>query len=86
MARKPRETVQVNLRMTEALRRRLTQAAEKRGVSLNAEMLKRLEESFEQNLNEVTRRLEMVAENLVSGAPIIGAPKLTQTPRKGEQK
>jgi hypothetical protein len=88
--RKPAETVQVNLRMKEVMRRRLDQAAKKHGVSLNAEMMRRLEESFTQeeqrSLKEVTKRLELVAESLVSSAPKIGAPTLTQTRPKEEQK
>jgi hypothetical protein len=51
--------------MTEALRRRLTQAAEKRGVSLTTEMLTRLENSFDQPpLSEVTQRLETIVGQL----------------------
>jgi Arc-like DNA binding domain len=42
-----KETVQVNLRIKEALRRRLERAATKNGFSFNAEMVERLEGSFE---------------------------------------
>lgn len=48
MPRKPTETVQVNLRIKERLRRRLENEARKRDVSLNYEMTSRLERSFEQ--------------------------------------
>jgi len=58
------------------LRRQIAQAAEKNGVTLNAEMVRRLDESFTREkqdaLEEVTRRLENVlfkAESLVSPAP-----------------
>src|SRR5262249_55455880 len=47
MPRKPGETVQINLRLKEALRRRLEREAKKRGVSLNFEMTSRIEQSFE---------------------------------------
>jgi hypothetical protein len=46
MPRKPTETVQVNLRMKEGLRRRLEREAQKQSVSLNAEMTRRLETSI----------------------------------------
>src|SRR5262245_40593770 len=42
------ETVQVNLRIKESFRRRIERSAEKAGVSLNAEMVRRLEESYRQ--------------------------------------
>jgi len=47
MARKPSDIVQPNLRIREELRRRLEQAAKKRGVSINYEMTSRLKESFD---------------------------------------
>jgi predicted HicB family RNase H-like nuclease len=47
MARKPTDTVAITLRIREDLRRRLERAAEKYDVSLNAEMEKRLEASFD---------------------------------------
>jgi hypothetical protein len=48
MRRKPTETVQVNLRIKELERRRLEAAAQKNGVSLNAEMAARLARTFRQ--------------------------------------
>jgi hypothetical protein len=48
MPRKPSDIVQPNLRIREDLRRRLEQAAKKRGVSINAEMTERLRASFDQ--------------------------------------
>jgi hypothetical protein len=47
MARKPTEVVAVTLRIREDLRRRLERAAKKDGISLNAEMERRLEDSFD---------------------------------------
>jgi hypothetical protein len=51
MPRKDSETVQVGLRMKEPLRATLEAAADRRGVSLNNEMVRRLEAS----LNEEDR-------------------------------
>ena len=48
MPRKPSETVQVNLRIKESLRRRLENAARKRQVSLNYEMTSLLERGLDQ--------------------------------------
>jgi hypothetical protein len=46
MARKPTDTVQLNLRFPEALRRRLERAANANYASMNAEIVHRLEQSF----------------------------------------
>jgi hypothetical protein len=46
MARKPTDTVQLNLRFSEALRRRLERAAAGHDRSMNAEIVERLEQSF----------------------------------------
>lgn len=46
MAKKPTDWAHTGLRMREALRQRLEQAAKKNGVSLNQEMLNRIEASF----------------------------------------
>jgi Arc-like DNA binding domain len=46
--RKESETVQTGLRMKEQLRARLEEAAREHGVSLNAEVVTRLERSFAQ--------------------------------------
>jgi hypothetical protein len=48
MPRKPSDIVAPNLRIREDLRRRLEQAAQKRGVSLNFEMTERLKASLDQ--------------------------------------
>ncbi|HUF80029.1 MAG TPA: Arc family DNA-binding protein, partial [Burkholderiales bacterium] len=45
--RKLSDTVDIKLRMKEALRARVERAAGKRGVSMNAEMVSRLEQSFD---------------------------------------
>jgi Arc-like DNA binding domain len=46
MARKPTDTVQLNLRFSESLRRRLERAADANNCSLNSEIVVRLEQSF----------------------------------------
>jgi hypothetical protein len=46
MARKPSDTVKLNLRFSEELRRRLERAAEKNNQSMNLEIVARLEASF----------------------------------------
>jgi hypothetical protein len=47
MPRKPSETVQVNLRIKETLRRRLAKVAELNGCSLNYELVERLSRSLD---------------------------------------
>jgi hypothetical protein len=44
--RKPTDTVQLNLRFSERLRRRLAREAKQRNCSLNTEIVARLEESL----------------------------------------
>ena len=48
MTRKPTDLVQLKLRFDERLRRRIERAAERNECSMNAEIIKRLEQSFEQ--------------------------------------
>ena len=43
------ETVQVKVRMREDLRRKLERDAEKRGLTINAEILRRLDQSYVQD-------------------------------------
>jgi hypothetical protein len=46
MARKPTDTVQFKLRFDEGLRRKVEKSAKERGVSINTEIIDRLEGSF----------------------------------------
>ena len=48
MARKRTDTIKLQLRLSERLRRRIERAAERNECSMNAEIIKRLEQSFEQ--------------------------------------
>jgi hypothetical protein len=52
-ARKPTDTVKLNLRFSELLHRRLVREAKKRNCSLNTEIVERLEWSF---LSEIASR------------------------------
>jgi hypothetical protein len=64
MAKKPADPVKLNLRFTEGLRARLEKQALKNNHSLNAEIVRRLEQSFEQAdriailREEVEKRIE----------------------------
>lgn len=49
MPRKQSQTVQLKLRMKEPLRAAVEKSAKKRGVSLNTELVDRIERSFEQD-------------------------------------
>jgi hypothetical protein len=66
MPRKPTDTIQVNLRIKEAMRRRLEAAAKKRDVSLNFEMVDRLKGSFDQSAHHTIEvaaaKIELAAE------------------------
>lgn len=61
MSRNPSDIVAPNLRIREALRRKLEAAAKRHQVSLNAEMVQRLTRSFEQ---EHLLTLDAVVENV----------------------
>jgi Arc-like DNA binding dprotein len=61
MARKPTDTVKLQLRFHEALRRRLAREAKKNNRSLNAEIVHRLEQSL-----DVPEQAEAVASKVKS--------------------
>jgi hypothetical protein len=66
--------------MKEAMRRRLAQAAENRGISLNAEMMRRLEDSFDQESN---RSLDEIAHNMrTSAESVVAATIMLQSAAK----
>ena len=68
MARKPSDIVSPNLRIREDLRRQLEKAATANGVSINREMINRLEASFGQQsllkLDEIARNQEVARAKL----------------------
>ena len=66
MPRKPSDVTQIKIRVREDLRRRLEQAAKKRDVSVNFEMVDRLKASFDQTahrtIDEAAASIKLVAE------------------------
>jgi hypothetical protein len=60
MSRNPTDIVPLQLRLTEALRRKIERAAEKNGRSLNSEMVQRLTQSFV--LEDVGNKIESELE------------------------
>lgn len=66
MARKLSETVKLNLRFSEELRRKLEKAADRHNQSMNLEIVERLEESF--------RRVEL--EDIITAA-VAAATEMT---------
>ena len=62
MARKPTDTIKLNLRFPEALRRQLEREAKKEGRSLNTEIVERLYRS----LREGNKQTDVIAEYLFS--------------------
>jgi hypothetical protein len=74
------ETIQVGLRLKEPLRAALENAASQRGVSMNAEIVRRLEASFEQaggpEVQELTRLWQAAfLRGLGLGARALGLPE-----------
>jgi hypothetical protein len=64
--RKPTEKAQLNIRMTEALRRRIATEAAKSGWSINSELVRRLERSFiDQGIEAVIQQTAMTMANEV---------------------
>jgi hypothetical protein len=66
MARKPTDEVQLKLRFDEKLRRRLAREAERNDRSMNAEIVLRLESSFQQEDTEqlFERALAAIVEDV----------------------
>ena len=67
-ARKPTDTVQLKLRFSEALRRRLVRLAKHNDCSLNAEIVARLEESLDsESLYDASPLSTVMAKTLFKG-------------------
>jgi hypothetical protein len=64
VARKPTDTVKLQLRLEEGLRRRLEREARWRRRSMNAEIVSRLQESF-----DIPDQAQGIAEQVASGCP-----------------
>jgi hypothetical protein len=62
MARKPTDTIKLNLRFPEALRRQLEREANKEGRSLNTEIVERLYRSLRQD----DKQTDIIARYLFS--------------------
>jgi hypothetical protein len=60
MARRPSDTVQLKLRFPEKLRLRIEQVADRNRHSMNAEIVRRLEQSFEKD--DSNARMEAIAQ------------------------
>jgi hypothetical protein len=77
MPRKPSAVLDYKLRIRESLRRQLAQAAEKHGVSMNAEMVRRLEESFTRESNrsigENAQLIQTSAESIIAATRVLEA-------------
>jgi len=80
MARKPTDTVQLKLRFSERLRRRLEQAAKHNDWSMNAEIVNRLDTSFQKEAEE--RVLGGTIEQAVNAAATGTARRLVQELRQ----
>ena len=81
MARKLTETVQLKLRFSEALRRKLERAASERSPphSMNSEIIRRLEESFQkEDQATIAEQAADKALAKVGYAPIIPVPRRWQ--------
>jgi hypothetical protein len=76
MARKPTDTVQLNLRFSEALRRRLEREAARHERSLNTEIVERLKQSF--RVPDLEKAVEQAAERAVEQAIFKYATKTTE--------
>jgi hypothetical protein len=87
MARKPTDPVKLQLRLTERLRRLLTQAAKDKQRSLNAEILHRLDQSFllqntlalmEEQMNNAVKAFAREAHDAVEATAGAAAKKAVE--------
>ena len=85
MARKPSDSVRLNLRLTEALRSRLEKQATKNQRSLNEEIVRRLENSFKGD--DVEDLFERLAERTGSQVTVRVGDVVTKfgRPREGDE-
>jgi hypothetical protein len=68
------DVIQINLRLTRELHKRLTSEAKKAGCSLNQEMIERLKHSFERDAADELLAQADVRYSAVAGQ--LGLPKL----------
>jgi hypothetical protein len=80
MRRKTTDTVQLRLRFSEALRRRIERAADAHDLSLNSEIVRRLEESFrrEDQKERIAEAIKHTAEETAKRtvAITVGKPEI----------
>jgi hypothetical protein len=57
MPKKPSQMVQVKVRMREDLRRKIEHAAQKNGLTINAEILRRVDQTFKVDLGDLERAI-----------------------------
>jgi hypothetical protein len=83
MARKPTDQVKLNLRFVEALRARLEKAATKNNRSLNEEIVRRLEDSFQGD--DLAAAIEKLSQKMTIriGNTVVKQGKWT---REGDEK
>jgi hypothetical protein len=55
MSKKPSQIVQVKVRMREDLRRKIEHAAQKNGLTVNAEILRRLDQTFDATFDKIDK-------------------------------
>jgi Arc-like DNA binding domain len=71
VARKPTDTVKLQLRLSERLRRRLEQAAKHNKSSMNTEIVSRLDSSFQrEEQEEMNRRRRQEQEEMIRRATV----------------
>jgi hypothetical protein len=64
MARKLTDTVQLKVRLSEALRRQMEDAAARNGRSMNAEIVARLQNSVQRHQDAVTELANVVLDSM----------------------
>jgi Arc-like DNA binding domain len=84
MARKPTDTVQLKLRFSERLRRRLEQAAKHNDWSMNTEIVNRLDTSFQREDQE--EMIERAARDAVQAQQEVTRKLLAAELRKDKHK
>jgi plasmid stability protein len=81
MARKPTELRPIMTRLPEDLRQRLEREAEDVGRSMNAEIIHRLEQSFEKS-----DRQKMIEETATATATYVVSQLTAKDPKSGKMK
>jgi hypothetical protein len=86
MSKKPSQIVQVKVRMREDLRRKIEHAAQKNGLTVNAEILRRLDQTFDVTLDKlegsVTKLSRLVEKGSVALEWVLWQRRLTEGDEK----